>query len=109
MSEDTQLHTIEWKVLDNIDLEVLLKYNFCKLYDQYTGELIKYRKIYEINEHNIIYIDIDINTRILKFKESKYCDYELFKDGFIYNFVLNICYPLIKDNIIEQVINKEGW
>jgi hypothetical protein len=23
--------------------------------------------------------------------------------------VLNICYPLIKDNIIEQVINKEGW
>lgn len=72
------------KIKDNVDLKELEKYGF-KNYS-----LIG-KNYYEINYRNMNNIKVNSNTRLIHYNQMS-----------VNNFIPNIIYDLIKDNLVEK-------
>jgi hypothetical protein len=85
------------KIKDNVDLKDLEKFGFKPKYDEDTGELNRYIKVFE-NDNNF-WIKIEVQRKHIEIECGSWFDFdiELIQD------IISFIYDLTKADLVEKV------
>ena len=98
------MYTLNLKLKDNVDENILLEYGFKPKYDVDTGEIIEYRNQIDIDNSNHYFTFV--LTSVTEKHWFKIFRYDAWMTGFEWGHITNrecleLLFKLIKDDIVE--------